>query len=102
MSARKLPSLRKPEPVDETPAGEGASEPAEVPTAAPPPTGGYRFDLRMIFLLMFIACVAAAGWGGMTRKVDHEYYVIFATAAPVAVLAVVGLLHHIAKMRRRK
>lgn len=106
MSARKLPSLRKPDPADQPGPADEASGPGrparEEPAAGDhwPPATGFRFDLRRMFLLMLIGAIALAGWGGMRRGVDREFYVVFATAAPVAVLAVLGLLHQIAKWRR--
>ncbi|MEM8865878.1 MAG: hypothetical protein AAGF31_10080 [Planctomycetota bacterium] len=94
MASRKLPSLRKPEP---------EPEPAEAPApdSRRPESGTRlpRISIKMLMMLMMVVAVAFAAYGGMRKGIKLEYYVMFATAAPVVVLLIVGVFHQ--WLRRR-
>lgn len=93
----KLPSLRKQ-------ADSSTQELREDPTGTDlqegETRGGMNFSIKMLMMLTLVVAVAAAGWGGMQRGgTDRAFYVLFATAAPLLVLLVVGILHQLTRRR---
>ncbi|MEM6799588.1 MAG: hypothetical protein AAF589_08740 [Planctomycetota bacterium] len=92
---RKLPSLRKPEPADE-PEAESPPESALPPIAWRP-----RISIKMLMMLTLVVAVAAVGFGGVRREGEGRiFYVLFAIAAPLLVLLVVGVVHQLTRSRR--
>ncbi len=97
-SMRKLPSLRKPDPeVTQQPPDESLPGPTE---STPPASGRFRISIKMMMMMTLVVAVAAAAFGGLRRGEDSRaFYVIFATAAPLVVLIVVGVAHQLTRRR---
>lgn len=92
----KLPSLRKSPGKPEA----AAEAPQQVPDEQEPVGGGMNFSIKMMMMLTLVVAVASAVWGGMSRGgSDRAFYVLFATAAPLLVLLVVGLVHQLTRRR---
>ena len=93
---RKLPSLRKPmaEPDPQT---DATSDQPDLPPRHP-----MQLSLKMLLMLMLIASVASAVWGGLRNAGQNRvFYVLFSMAAPLAVLVIVGILHQWNKYRQQ-
>ncbi|MEM9186825.1 MAG: hypothetical protein AAGB00_10050 [Planctomycetota bacterium] len=99
MPPRKLPSLRKPEPFPDD-RDDAASTPPMPADPAPRRGGLPRFGTRMLLLLMLVGAVAAATMGGVRNSANREFYVVFALAAPLALLVLVGVFYEVVRRRR--
>lgn len=93
MAARKLPSLRKPEPPPEPIKSEQTVQSPKRAAQAP------RFSLKLLLLMMTLLALACVVYGGVRDVENRTFYVLFGIAVPVLTVLAAGVLQALIKRR---